>query len=272
VGSVMFARVFNIIKNFSPKIFTKYSSTLGPTIIPRYEDRPIAESIKAQVTSMGGIVVTTPEESDFLFAINSPGKVMEECWSQQNKDLTFTTHTNLHEFFNYIKYYKNQFKKPIALSDVAFCNGADIEMMIYANKAGILEIIDAYGGWNTCENTNGMCLAHANILTYYTKNGFADGKKEQSDKFLSMKVFEDYLFQAIIIPEAVKEVDKRYPGKSAYKCADIHDEIAQYMGDRLRQLIKDEFNNKYKGYTPKIGNFLMPWDRVYELHFSIDLQ
>lgn len=45
-------------------------------------------------------------------------------------------------------------------------------MMRYAKKTGILNIISAYGGWNTSENTNGMCLAHIIIHSYYAKHGF----------------------------------------------------------------------------------------------------
>ena len=66
-------------------------------------------------------------------------------------------------------------RRPVALSDVAYRNGADIAMMRHAQQAGILELIAAYGGWNTAENTNGMCLAHACIHSYYAARGFAGG-------------------------------------------------------------------------------------------------
>ena len=38
VGSVLFARVFNQIKNYRPRIYIRYSSVYGPFIVPRYED------------------------------------------------------------------------------------------------------------------------------------------------------------------------------------------------------------------------------------------
>ncbi|MBR4949550.1 MAG: DUF4127 family protein, partial [Clostridia bacterium] len=85
VGSVLFARIFNKIKNFTPRIYVRYSSILGPTIVPKYEDRPLQEAIKAQITSLGGVIVDTPMESDMLFAVHAPGKFMIEC-AQQFKD------------------------------------------------------------------------------------------------------------------------------------------------------------------------------------------
>ena len=60
VGSVLFARVFNQIKNYRPRIYIRYSSVYGPFIVPRYEDRPLQEGIKAQICSLGGVVWMRP--------------------------------------------------------------------------------------------------------------------------------------------------------------------------------------------------------------------
>ena len=38
------------------------SSVYGPFIVPRYEDRPLQEGIKAQITSLGGVVLDAPGE------------------------------------------------------------------------------------------------------------------------------------------------------------------------------------------------------------------
>ena len=60
VGSVLLSRIFCKMHNYKPSVFLKYSATYGPTIVPLYEDRPIAESIKSQIVSAGGILVSTP--------------------------------------------------------------------------------------------------------------------------------------------------------------------------------------------------------------------
>lgn len=272
VGSVLFARIFNKVKNFTPRIYTRYSSTLGPTIVPRYEDRPLNESIKAQITSLGGVIVDTPMESDMLFAINSPGKFQMESDKQfTNKDLTFSSHINLHEFASFINYYIKAYNKPVALADVTMSNGSDDEMMSYMSNIKLLDKLCAYGGWNTAENTNGMCLAHAVIHAYYETVGFEGGNRLKSEEFCAMKIIEDWLFQANALHMGEREVVKRYPGKSPYFVADIHDEIANYMGEEVINLIDKEFAGIFKGKNVEISNFRMPWDRVHELHFDIKL-
>jgi len=54
--------------------------------------------------------------------------------------------------------------------------------------------------------------------------------------------------------------------------ASVHDEVANYMGETLRNLITEEFNGRFQGKKVTIGDFRMPWDRVHELHFSLKFQ
>ena len=272
VGCVLFAKIFNEIKNFTPRIYTRYSSILGPTIVPKYEDRPLHESIKAQITSLGGVIVDTPMESDMLFAIHSPGKFMIECADQfKDKDLTFSSHINLHEFASYINYYIKAYNKPVALADVAMSNGSDNEMMAYMNNIKLLDKLSAFGGWNTSENTNGMCLAHAVIHAYYETVDFKGGSRQKSDEFCVRKIIEDWLFQANALHTGIKELAKRYPGKSPYKIMDIHDEISTFVGNETTRLIGVEFGGVMKGKKVEISNFKMPWGRIHDLQFILKM-
>ncbi len=270
VGSVLLSRIFCKMHNYKPSVFLKYSATYGPTIVPLYEDRPIAESIKSQIVSAGGILVSTPLESDFLFAIHTPGVQMEECYTQSNKNLTYSTHVNIQEFFSYLKYYKEKYNKPIALADVAFANGSDISMMRYASVDGIFDILCAYGGWNTSENTNGMCLAHAIISSYYEKDNFKNGDYKESQKFLVRKIIEDYLFQALGIPEMDVIVSEQYPGYSPYYCRDIKNEIANISGNLLIEKTNNLFPNGFKGKKIELSDFYLPWERIHELGFKLE--
>lgn len=270
VGSVLLSRIFCKMHNYKPAVFLKYSATYGPTIVPLYEDRPIAESIKSQIVSAGGILVSTPLESDFLFAIHTPGVQMEECYTQSNKNLTYSTHVNIQEFFSYLKYYKEKYNKPIALADDAFANGSDISMMRHASVDGIFDILCAYGGWNTSENTNGMCLAHAIISSYYEKDNFKNGDYKESQKFLVRKIIEDYLFQALGIPEMDVIVSEQYPGYSPYYCRDIKNEIANISGNLLIEKTNNLFPNGFKGKKIELSDFYLPWERIHELGFKLE--
>ena len=151
-------------------------------------------------------------------------------------------------------------------------NGSDNEMMAYMANIKLLDKLSSYGGWNTSENTNGMCLAHGVIHAYYESVSFKGGNRLESEKFCAMKIIEDWLFQANALYMGADEVVKRYPEKSPYYVSDIHDEIADFMGEEVRKLIDKEFGGVIKGKKVEISNFRMPWDRVHELHFDIEMK
>lgn len=272
VGSVLLSRVFCMIHNYHPKIRVYYSTVLGPTIIPRYEDRPLGESVKAQIVSAGGSICDTAAESDLLFAVHSPGKIMEECCTQKHKDLSYSTHGCLPEFFAYIKNYVAETGKPVALADVAFSNGADLEMMRYAEKIGLFEKISAYGGWNTSENTNGMCLAHIIVDSYYNKFGFPALSQQYSAEFLIRKIIEDYLFQAGTMLEMIDEVPKAFDGLNPRYCGEKSNSVASFSAKRLRERVSETFKNGFKGFDIYMNDFYLPWDRVHELGFELLLK
>ena len=67
IGCTLVTRIYNQVQNRTPRVFVRYSSTMGHQIIPRYEDRPLGESIKSQITVCGGIVVDNSLEADLVY-------------------------------------------------------------------------------------------------------------------------------------------------------------------------------------------------------------
>ncbi|MDR2546422.1 MAG: DUF4127 family protein [Lachnospiraceae bacterium] len=263
VGSVLLARVFCLIKNWSPRILIRYSSTLGPTIVPLYEDRPLAESLKAQITSAGGVIVDTAAESDMLFAVNSPGKKMIECGNQYEKDISAVTHVCYHEFFRYIDYYVTNHQKPCAIADVAYANGADRDMMMFARSIGIFEKISAYGGWNTSENTNGLCLAHLIIHSYYAKEGFTPAKLNLSRTFLVRKILEDYVYQGTALYEMPDEWYDELPEEAV---------ILQEGKEQFFATLEREFGWHFDGKKVSVDNFAIVWGHLDFISFDVELE
>lgn len=156
------------------------------------------------------------------------------------------------------------------MADVAFSNGADNEFMAYANKVGLLEKIDAYGGWNTSENTNGMCLSHADICSYYEANGWKDNKKILSTEFLVRKIIEDWLFQANTIYELLGYKGE-FKGIDVYNLADYEERVIKIIESLINKHIKKEFNGKFRDKKIEFSNLNLPWDRIFDIDFDLKL-
>ncbi len=267
VGCILLARVFNRIKGFSPRVYIRYSSTMGPGIIPKYEDRPLHEGIKAQITSVGGLVVESPAEADLLLAVNSPGKEMLEAAEQFNKDVTYYSYSNTTEFLNYLDYFIQEYQKPVALADTAFCNGADNEFISFALKKGIIGKISSYCGWNTSQNTVGLTLSHANICSYYNNFEKDQARKRLSRNYLLNHLIESWLFEANIMYELWSyTIDK---GIDPYKLKENREEIQQIIQVKLNEKLNQELASFIGEDNLEIKNLSLPWDRIFDIDFEI---
>ena len=269
VGSVLFTRIFNLIKGYTPRIYVHYSSTLGPMIVPSYEDRPLNESIKSQITSLGGIVEDNSQNSDCMLAVNSPGKYMIESMEQSTKDLTFTSHINMHEFLRYIDYYASNYQKAVGIAEVSVCNGCENEFMDYAAIAGIYNKVQAVGGWNTSQNTIGVVLAQTVISSYYHRFSNDYEKFKRAEEFKLRSILCDWLFQSNVLHTFLLETQGKI---NPYALQTHYDEVENYFINHLNQMVLEKFNGKYKGADITIDHLYFNWDGVFYINFYVKLE
>ena len=268
VGCVLFVRVFNLIKDYTPRVYVRYSSTLGPTIVPKYEDRPLGESIKAQITSAGGVCEDNTDHADCMLAVNAPGKYMIESCEQYTKDLTFTSHINMHEFLRYIGYFADHYRKAVGLAEVSVCNGCENEFMDYALISGVLEKVQSVGGWNTAQNTIGVVLAQAVIASYYDRFDADEEHFRLSEEFKLRSIVCDWLYQSNVLPRfllaAAGKIDP-------YALQDHYEDVREYFEKDLKKMAEEKFGGRYKGASIAIRNLSFNWDGVFYIDFDVKL-
>lgn len=269
VGCVIFARIFNLIKHYTPRVYVRYSSTLGPSIVPLYEDRPLNESIKSQITSVGGILEDNAGCSDCMLAVNSPGKYMIESMDQDTKDLTFSSHINMHEFLRYIDYYAGSYKKAVGLAEVSVCNGCENEFMDYAAIVGTFNRVQAVGGWNTAQNTIGVVLAQTVIASYYDCFRKDNEKFRLSEEFKMRSIVCDWLYQANVLRSFLAETKGKI---DPFVLGENMDAVRKYFADHLQKLIGEKFGGKYKGADIIVDNLFFNWDGVFYISLHVSLE
>lgn len=269
VGCVLFTRVFNLINNYTPRVYVRYSSVLGPQIVPKYEDRPLHESIKAQITSVGGILEGSAGYSDCMLAVNSPGKYMIESSEQFNKDLTFSSHINMHEFLRYINYYRQTYKKAVGIAEVSVANGCENEFMDYALISKALHGVQAVGGWNTAQNTIGSVLAKTVIASYYHCFKNDPVKYHLSEEIKIRDIVCDWLYQSNVLFRFIIQTQNKI---DPYKLGENYDQTVRFFENGLNELIDQKFNGSYKGAKIILQNLRFNWDGVFYIDFDIKLE
>ncbi|WP_067727651.1 DUF4127 family protein [Oceanobacillus damuensis] len=254
VGATLLARIYNTLHQKRPRIYTFWSSTFGPQIIPMYEDRPFAESLKAHVLASGCQLVDRAEEADIILAYNTPGRLMQEAWDQSKKDITYSSFRNLLHFVDQIASYVKQGKKVI-VADSAYANGGDSQLITLLDEAGILDKLLSYKGWNTNCNTLGTTIAQGVMGM--------DGEQAVIQQNLIYHLLDDYFYQTEIRMEMLEDFVVKH-GLSYFDLKDKANLVNEERDKRLRRRYSELIMNSFKGFEIEKIQTYAPWNRMFE--------
>lgn len=157
-GLILLGRAVAALNGVQPKIYVHYASTKAERVIPWFEDRPLGETVKYHILSVGGCQVYSLDEADILLAVNM-GSAMRNA-DDADYATAYDIERNLAEFVQYLRYALEK-GKIVAVGDVATCNGSDGELLSLLSQENLLLRIHAYAGWNTSSNTLGTAVCQA---------------------------------------------------------------------------------------------------------------
>lgn len=257
VGVTLLSRAYNEYKNRKPKIYPFYASTLGPQIVPLYEDRPMNESVTSHVRAAGGIWCDNSSDADFILAINSPGKFMQEAVKQKQKDLTYNSGRNLADFALRIAEYIDN-GKSVMVADSAFANGGDLELVSFLDKLQVLDKLASYKGWNTNCNTLGTTLGAGMI---------ADLSNAATIRNIAYHVLEDVCYQAVVRSQLLD----KYFSDAAFG----HTNFAEHDVDDAMVFAQQALKSQYARLTAQSLpqdielTAFSPWRRTFEIGLNL---
>lgn len=272
LGCSLFSKVFCEIKKYTPEIYVRYSSSIGPFMKPKYEDRSLNESIKSQVIAAGAVITDHSYETQNVLMVNSPATEQLKMAEQvpfTERDHTYQSEVNYREFIEAIKMYIRK-GKAVSIADVAVCNGADRYLMKLLYNNQLLGNLTSYAGWNTSGNTLGTVLAHKIIYSYNRKHSPDAEINRSSYKFYYQRLIEDWGYQAVvrqdIVENVLPEVEAGY-----YNLKHVQKKIESIITQRLTDFISQYLNNNVdRGLS--IEHVKLPWERMFEIDFDVNLQ
>ena len=194
-------------------------------LISNYEDISIERSVISQI-ELGGMEVSAEENADIILIINNFKNHQGEIVMKRETEV-FSKKLNLP-------------KKPYAIADVRFANGADNNF-----AKNVLENIDekfyGYSAWNTSANTLGSLLCGMKVKFNANKYSEKAFKKLQLIRFL-----DDWAYQANV-RQQIKEPK-------------ILDEMKPFENE-LKKVFNIDFKTTYS----------FPWNRLFEIEVQIEL-
>ena len=263
VGCTLLARAYLTVNPSAiPRFYPFYANPAAENLIPRYEDRPLAQSMIAHIRAVGATLAPNPEAADIILALNTPGSIMQESWEQLAKDNSYFTQRNLSDFAAQIHTWMSQ-NKPVALADIAFANGGETDCIQSLDQAGVLDRLLAYGGWNTCCNTLGTVLATATLA-------WRSDQPSAITFNLISHLLEDWLYQAIVRQELGQDYLPQL-GASYYDFGTHTTTIAQETERRLHTHWQGLIHHSFPDWSIATLRVNHPWGRLFEIGLALDL-
>ncbi len=254
-GLTLLARTLTRIRNRSPKICPIYPKEECKNVIPLFEDRAVYKSIKAQIESAGATVASETDADIFLFCNLPVGKMhnIDNLSGEQydNRDLKSFVQRAKHLF---------ESGKIVAVADIAYSNGGDIEFAkMLSSSIGLLNLA-GYAGWNTSSNTLGTVICQSIFYYFY-------GNTETHRLFTAERVYEDLSYCAYVRKymwdNELETLNCTYFNSDGQKGV-----VSERAEELLNEFTKREFPEIYNKY--KIGDCYMPWSRMFEIGLIVE--
>lgn len=262
VGYTLLARAVQSFKQGHLTIYPIFSGAVGQTVIPLYEDRPLIETLQAQILATGAQLVSSPAEADLILAVNVSGQQMREAADQIGQfDLTYDTFRNLRSFVSQIQYFAAQ-GLPVALADCAYANGGDLDLLSLLDQAQLISQLKSYRAWNTDSNTLGSTIATAIILF--------DGPLKQSQAEILNNLMDDVFYQAIVRKQVTDQVLPKL--KLTYfdlgeQCLKVQNVVETALVQQAQRVIPEYWQQM----QPKIQQLRFPWNRMFEIEIRMEV-
>lgn len=262
VGATLLTRIYNTFHQKCPKVYTIWSSILGPQIIPMYEDRPFAESLKAHILASGCQLVAQAEDADLILAYNTPGQVMQESWDQNKKDITYSSFRNIFHFVKRIDSYVKQGRR-VMVADSAYANGGDSQLISLLDEAEILDKLLSYKGWNTNCNTLGTTIAQG-VLGL-------NGEQNVIQQNLMYHILDDYFYQAEIRMEMTRDFLEAY-NLTYFDLKDKAELVSKERDKRLWKRYNNFLMHSFRDFEIEKLQTYAPWNRMFECGIELKIK
>ncbi|MBS5926417.1 MAG: DUF4127 family protein [Clostridium sp.] len=258
VGCTLLSRIINDYNGVTPSVFVRFSSVNGPQIVPSFEDRPYIETIKWHLTSAGLWMVDNSQDADFILMVNTPGA---ETTGAQTQDLGVRENNSMRNLIEFVTACREYIKrgKKVVISDVAYSNGSDKELINILTKLGVMFNVSGYAGWNTHGNTLGTVLCEGTCAFHYGEN----------KKFIAYRYLEDCGYQSVVRQIVIDELPLQ--GLSYYDFKDKEEWVKERVIKHLNEFLS-RYIQPYLDENIKINGVSFPWRRMFEIDIDLELE
>lgn len=256
VPSTLIARALSPRPN---KVYLHYSGVFGPEAELLFEDRPAGELVKAQLRAARCSLVGSPEQADFILAVNTPAT--KQAHQQPDFATVDTAARHLPAFVDFIAQGLAR-QQAISLADIAYPNGSEQRLMTLLERLDLTELA-GFSGWNTAGNSLGTAIAMGVL-----RPQMRDDKAFYH--LLFDRLVDDYLYQTRVRAA----VDQKLGGVNPFDLGDMKTVAEALINEQLEPLARALWQQHFAKlpYHLVWKQPRLSWPRLFTLELNFDLE
>ncbi len=239
-------------------VYVKYTSHGAPQLIPLYEDRPLHETVKYQIMAAGGRLVSSMSEAEIVLIVNAPPSKMLNASMAHQRSIEYNAFRNLPEAIETLTMALETKTKTLAVADVAYGNGADLEFISLLKQANLLFKLGGYAGWNTSSNTLGTAIPMALIR-------HAFGPSQAHLDFLGWRYAEDAGYCAFVRQETMPKLAAL--NLNYFQVDGVKGKVSSWIQESLEVFLATHINDDQ--HRVVIRDCWLPWNRMFEVGLEV---
>jgi hypothetical protein len=268
VGIVLMAR--HHARTGQPtRISVEYASPEGAEIVPRFEHQPISQTVESQIRAAGAHL--TLQASDAHLAVHTPIGAQTDIADAPPMGLSPALAEQANLLVAATRSASSQ-GALVGLADLAYCNGADPELIAALRRVGAGHLA-AFAGWNTAANTLGTVIAQLCIAASAADDAgalpHATGNEAARD-FIASRLVDDYGYQSCVRRLAHEQAAAI--GANPFRLGHRALQVEQFVQQQLQPF-------SHLAYSDLLGapsasaervRVSLPWQRLFEVELKVE--
>ncbi len=244
-------------------IAVDYAAQAGAEVVPEFETQPLRRTVEGHV-GIAGARLSSPLEASAILFVHTPIERQPDIAEAPPGGHAPALALQADSVVERLEA-ASAAGRLVGLADLAYCNGADPELVFALQRKKLFESVHAFAGWNTTANTVGTVVSQLCLLA---ASGDAPARPASSDlqRFLACRFTDDYGYQSVVRAKAMQRA--REMGTNPYALGESSNDLEHFVRGELEPLAHDFYSQLLGGdaaHDPPAFRLSLPWDRLFEV-------
>ncbi len=240
-----------------------YAAEPGADVYPAFESQPLRQTAEASIATAGARSCP-PMEADALLFVHTPVGSQPDISEAPPEGQCPALSRQADALAERVEAAVGA-GRVVGVADVAYCNGADPELISALQRRNLLGKLHAFAAWNTAANTLGTVVSHLCVKAAADRAG--DHTPVRDARWsVAARVLDDYGYQSMVRQRAAEHA--REVGADPFALSDACERIEEFvsseMQDIARELLAGFPGALSAGQGPRL-RVSLPWHRLFEV-------